>query len=72
MNKYRVEIFWYEPGHEFVARIPDIPEFEHISGMGETKEEALMFLENSINDFIKDMKEREYPIPNPHYEEKVS
>ncbi len=32
MNKYKTEIFWYEPDQEFVARVVGIPCFEGLSG----------------------------------------
>ena len=72
MHKYKIEIFWYEPDQEFVAKISDVHEFKHLSGMGETKEEALNILEDSVNDYIHDMRERGYPIPISEYEKKVS
>ncbi len=65
MNKYKTEIFWYEPDQEFVARVVDIPFFKGVSGMAKTKEEALEILEEAIEEFIEDQKERGGEIPEP-------
>jgi predicted RNase H-like HicB family nuclease len=68
MNKYKTEIFWYEPDQEFVARVVGIPEFKYLSGMAETKAEALRILEEDIEEIIEDMIENNEPIPEPQYE----
>ena len=48
-----------------------IPEFKYLSGMAETKEEALRILEEDIEDIIEDMIENNEPIPEPHYDKVV-
>ncbi len=64
MNKYKTEIFWYEPDQEFVARVVDIPFFKGVSGMAKTKQEALEILEEAIEEFIEDQKDRGGEIPD--------
>jgi predicted RNase H-like HicB family nuclease len=68
MNKYKTEIFWSEEDQEFVARVVGVPKFKHVSGLAETKEEALKILEEAIEVFIEDMIENNEPIPEPQYE----
>ena len=71
MNKYKTEIFWSDEDQEFVARVIGIPKFKHVSGMAETKEDALKILEEAIEVFIDDMIEHGKPIPEPHYDKVV-
>jgi predicted RNase H-like HicB family nuclease len=71
MNKYKTEIFWSDEDQEFVARVIGIPKFKHVSGMAETKEDALKILEEAIEVFIDDMIEQGKPIPKPHCEKAV-
>ncbi len=68
MNKYKTEIFWYEPDQEFVARVVDVPLFKGLSGMAETKEEALKILEETIEDVVEHRKKTGKPIPKPNIE----
>jgi predicted RNase H-like HicB family nuclease len=71
MNKYKTEVFWSDEDQEFVAIVVGIPEFESISALSATKEEAVRLLDESIEVFIEDMIEQGKPIPEPHYDKAV-
>jgi len=63
-NKYSTSIYWSETDHEFVATCT---EFSYLSGIGETKEEALTILNKAIEDAIEMFIEDNEPVPTPQF-----
>jgi predicted RNase H-like HicB family nuclease len=68
MNRYKTIVFWSEEDQEYVAKLDGVSGFEYVSALASTKEDAIKLLDESIEDYIEDMKERGFPIPEPQSE----
>jgi len=62
INKYSTSIHWSEEDQEFVATCTEFP---YLSGIGETKEEALNILNEAVEVGIEMLEEDNEPVPLP-------
>lgn len=71
-EKYSYRVFWSEEDQEFVGLCT---EFQSLSFLAKTQEQALKGIRNTVESVLKDMKKSKEKIPEPissrHYSGKI-
>jgi predicted RNase H-like HicB family nuclease len=62
MSKYEIILYWSEEDEAFIAEVPELP---GCSGDGATYQEAVLNIEQIIQEWIETARELGRPIPEP-------
>jgi len=62
VNKYSITVHWDEKNEEFIATSKEFP---YLSGIGDSKEEAVNIIEEAISDSLEMMQEEQMEQPSP-------
>ena len=66
LDNYKTKIIYDEVDNDYIAIIPDIPEFDGVSAFGDTPEKALEELEIALSLWFEIAYEDNLKIPEPN------